>query len=409
MTLMKISFQIIAGLVIAIGIMLFTPTLNGSENGTTENKKNIESNVNNKAVARGIIVDEQGKGLSGVRVLCWRLGGPFICEIDTDSTGQYQFTLPVNQTYELHVGGLTSTNATSKEFTLKPDETHNVENIKVRPATSSCNGRIVFENGQPAANLVYGHVSGNFASDSAEPLKTNNKGEFEINHLLPDELFSLWIFPKENTLYVWKRLDPNTNQQITLTLKADEYIELPLDWAECNTHTAIARNMTFAKDSKIQFNLPDLYGNKISLRDQRFKNKAVLVNICGSWCGSCRLEIPYLVEFKNKYQKEGLEIIGIAFERGSKEEQLQAVKKIAQEFKVNYPLLIGGTKDNKTIGTVINGLELFLGYPTTLYIGPDGLVKHIQVGFWLEPEHHKLWQIRQMDNHIKSILTMTSN
>jgi hypothetical protein len=47
------------------------------------------------------------------------------------------------------------------------------------------------------------------------------------------------------------------------------------------------------------------------------------------------VRLPHLVDFKNKYQKDGLEIIGIAFERGSKEEQIQAVKKTAEEVKVN--------------------------------------------------------------------------
>jgi len=409
---MKTSFKIIGGLVIVIEIMFLATSLSGSKNAITENKKTVESNANNETSVKGIIIDEQGKGVPDVRVLCWCLSGPFIREVDhtkTDSTGQYNFTLPANQTYELHAGGLTSTNATSNEFKLKPDETYTVENLQVRPAVNSCKGRIIFENGQPAANLLYGCLSRNFSSDSStKPLKTNNQGEFEISHLLPDELFSLWIFPEENTLYVWKRLDPNT-KQMELTLKTGEYIELPPDWSECDTHKAIARNMTFAKDSRIQFSLPDLQGNTISLQDQRFKNKAVLVNICGSWCGGCLLEIPYLVEFKNKYQEEGLEIIGIAFERGSKEEQLQAVRKIAQEFKVNYPLLMGGTKNNEKIGTVINGLKLFSGYPATLYIGRDGLVKYIQTGFWLSPEHHKLWQLKQMEDHIKSILGMTPN
>jgi thiol-disulfide isomerase/thioredoxin len=105
------------------------------------------------------------------------------------------------------------------------------------------------------------------------------------------------------------------------------YIELPSDWLRGGcTHHAIARQTTYAEDSKIQFSLPDLHGNIISLHDQRFENKAILVNIYGSWCGGCQQEIPYLIDFKNKYQKEGLEIVGIAFERGSTKERLQAIK-----------------------------------------------------------------------------------
>jgi thiol-disulfide isomerase/thioredoxin len=373
----------------------------------------LRSNVNNEAVIKGVIVDKNGKGVPGVQVVCWRLTGNFPCEIErirTDSGGRYQFAVSVDHTYEIHAGRFTSTFAKSNEFNLKPDEIYEVEKLKVRPAINSCKGKIVFENGQPATNLSYGYLSKSLSPiDPQKQPKTNNRGEFEISHLLPDELFSFWVFPKENTLCVWKRIDPNTTQ-MELTLKTSEYIDLPEDWLYGGfTHEAIARDMCFAKDSRIKFSLPDLHGNIISLEDQQFKNKAVLVNLYGSWCYPCRLEIPYLINFKKKYMNDGLEIIGIAFERGSKEEQFQAVKEIAREFKVNYPLLIGGVEGKRLVTKLIKGLENFKGFPTTLYIGRDGLVKHIQAGFWIHSEEHKKWQLKQVEDHIKSLLGMPVN
>jgi thiol-disulfide isomerase/thioredoxin len=368
---------------------------------------------------QGSVRDPKGASVEGVRIRCvyykivngeeWAWGSRGIKPQTTDKYGKYAFFVPSNLKYGINAGGIMSTSAVSRKFIAEPNEVYQVEDIIVRPANNSCTGRVLFENGQPAANLSYGYVSNNFSlSDTSYQPKTNNRGEFVIEHILSDELFSFWIFPKENTLCVWKRLEPNS-RNLEFTLKTSEYIELPVDWFMGSTHEAIARAMPYAKDSRIQFCLPDLHGNTISLEEEQFKNKAVLVNICGSWCGGCRLELPYLVNFKNKYKKEGLEIIGIAFESGSKEEQLQAVKKLAQEFKVNYPLLIGGIKEREKIGSIINGLELFHGYPTTVYIGRDGLVKHIQTGFWLWPEGHKQWQIKQMEDHIKSLLGITVN
>jgi thiol-disulfide isomerase/thioredoxin len=307
--------------------------------------------------------------------------------------------------YEICAGGLISTSTASEKFDIEPNETYQVEKLIVRPATNSCKGRLLSEGGRPTANLPYGYLSRSFGpGDYLNPPKTNNKGKFVIEHILPDEPFSFWVIPKENTLCIWKRLDPNS-KNFEFTLKTSEYIELPADWLSGGfTHLAIARDMTFAKDSRIRFSLPDLGGNHISLEDEQFKNKAVLVNIYGSWCGGCRDEIPYLVDFKNKYQDKGLEIVGIAFERGSKEEQLEAVRKMSREFKVNYPLLVGGSTDKKNVADVINGLELFGGYPTTLYIDRSGLVRHIQSGFWIHTEAHKVWQLKQMEDHIKSLL-----
>jgi thiol-disulfide isomerase/thioredoxin len=395
-------------------ILLFVCFFNRSSDLTTEPKSTSKPNNKPEAVIKGRVVDSKGQGVAGVQVHCiyitkedFPMGSSW--SIITDSRGHYQFTVPALFTYKIEAGGLTSAHSESKNFNLKPNEIYEVENLIVRPTNNNCSGRVVYEDGRPAANLSYGYASENlFRIDPMNPPKTNSKGEFVIEHILPDELFSFWVFPKKNTFCVWKRLDPNS-KNLMFTLKTSEYIELPSDWLTAFTHEGIAKDITFAKDSKIQFGLPDLYGNIISLQDQRFKNKAVLVNIYGSWCGGCRLEIPYLVEFKNKYQKDGLEIIGIAFERGSKEEQLQAVKEIAQEFKVNYPLLIGGFEEREKMGTVINGLELFRGYPTTLYIGRDGLVKHSQAGFWLFPEATKQWQLKLMEDHIRSLLSMPVN
>jgi thiol-disulfide isomerase/thioredoxin len=401
----------ISRILVVTGVVLLTCVFNGSLCCAAERKSTAIPNKKPEAVIRGQVVDPEGKGVAGVRVLCWELTdedwGWERSRISTDSRGEYQFTVLAMRTYEIRAGGLVSTYAGSKEFDIEPNETYQVEKLIVRPATNSCKGMVVFEDGRPAANLSYGYTSVSLdfnPTDPENPPETNNKGQFVIKHILPDELFSFWVFPEPNTLCVWRRLDPNS-KDLEFALKTSEYIQLPEDWLRGGrTHESIARNMSFAKDSKIQFSLPDLHGNRISLQDQQFKNKPVLVNIGGSWCGGCRLEIPYLVDFKNKYHKQGLEIIGIAFERGSKEEQLEAVRKTAQEFEVNYPLLIGGSIDKKNVATVIKGLELFKGYPTTIYIDRNGLVKHIQTGFWIHSEPHKQWQLKQMEDQIKSLL-----
>lgn len=361
------------------------------------------------AIIKGEVMDPQGKGVSGVSVACfdfahedWPMER---CRIHTDTRGLYQFTVAAMRSYQIFAGGSTSTGASSEKFNIGPNETYQVEKLIVRPAANSCKGRLLFEDGRPAPNLPHGCLSRSFCpGDDLNPSKTNNKGEFVIEHLLPDEPFSFWVIPKTDTLCVWKRLDPNS-RNLELTLKTSEYIELPADWLSAGlTHLAIAGDMTFAKDSRIRFSLPDLDGNKISLEDEKFKDKAVVVNICGSWCGGCRAEIPYLVEAKNKYRDKGLQVVGIAFERGSKEEQFEAVRKMSRDFKVNYPMLVGGSADKKNVADVIEGLELFLGYPTTLYIDQSGLVRHIQSGFWTNTEAHKIWQLKQMDDHIKMLL-----
>lgn len=394
---------VIAGIVLLICFIKALPSLMAEPQNTAKPDKKAQ------AIIRGEVVDPQGKGVFGVSVVCFDVANEDWareqCRIHTDTRGQYQFTVAAMGSYQIDAGGSTSTSTESEKFNIEPNETYQVEKLIVRPATNSCKGRLLLEDGRPPSNLPYGYLSRSFCpGDYLNPPKTNNKGEFVIEHILPDELFSFWIFPEENTLCVWKRLDPNS-KNLEFTLKTSEYIKLPADWLSGGlTHLAIARDTTFAKDSRIRFSLPDLDGNRISLEDEQFKEKAVVVNICGSWCGGCRAEIPYLVEAKNKYQDKGLQVVGILFERGSREEQFEAVRKMSREFKVNYPLLVGGSTDKKNVAAVINGLELFGGYPTTLYIDRSGLVKHIQSGFWIHTEAHKVWQLKQMEDHIKALL-----
>ena len=328
-----------------------------------------------------------------------------IKKVKTDSEGRYEFTAETRGSYEVRVSAVVCTYAESVKFAVTAGETYQVEDLVVRRAGNSCKGRIVFEDGSPAANLPYGYLSRSFSpTDDLNPPKTNERGEFTIENLLPDESFFFWLFPAENTLCVRRSLDPNS-KNLKFTLAKHEYIDLPEDWCLYGTHRAIVRQTTTAKDSAIRFSLPDLDGNLISLADERFKNKAVLVNITGSWCGGCRLETPYLVDFQKKYGEQGLEIVGIAFERGSPEEQLKIVKRTSERFKLNYPLLVGGPRGDKSkVEAVIDGLQGFQGYPTTLYIDRSGTVRHIQAGFWISSEPHKKWQLKQMEDHITALL-----
>ncbi|MHC5139796.1 MAG: carboxypeptidase-like regulatory domain-containing protein, partial [Planctomycetota bacterium] len=185
---------------------------------------NKEDKENNKAVIKGMIVDNEGEEVSGVRVVCYRLSGPFPCDVErtkTDSKGQYQFEALTNQTYEINAGGTVCTYTNSKKFDLKSGEMYQVENLEVQLAINSCQGTVFFEDGKPASNLPYGYLSESFVSafiDPMSPPKTDENGQFRIPYLLPDELFSFWIFPKENTLCVWRKLDPNI-QEHTFTVK----------------------------------------------------------------------------------------------------------------------------------------------------------------------------------------------
>ena len=82
------------------------------------------------------------------------------------------------------------------------------------------------------------------------------------------------------------------------------------------------RSFTFLKPgySKVEFSLPDLNGNQVTLNDPMFKGKAVIIQIMGSWCPNCMDETRFLSEWYNKEKPTDLIIVGIDYERITKED-----------------------------------------------------------------------------------------
>jgi thiol-disulfide isomerase/thioredoxin len=134
---------------------------------------------------------------------------------------------------------------------------------------------------------------------------------------------------------------------------------------------------------KIAFTFKDIYGQKVSLTDARFKNKVVIVQIMGSWCPNCMDETAYLIDYYKKYHSKGVEIVGLAYERTT--DFAKSQKMLAQlkaRFNVPYPLLITGYTNAagepaKSLPMVAN----FMGFPTTIIVDKHGDVAKVHTGF----------------------------
>ena len=113
--------------------------------------------------------------------------------------------------------------------------------------------------------------------------------------------------------------------------------------------------------------LEDLNGKTVELNAE---GKITIVNFWATWCGPCRKEIPSFVELQDKYASQGVEIVGIAMDSGTRED----VRQFASAFGITYKILLGNEKAAGAYG----GLE---GYPTTFIQDRQGKIVRHYVGY----------------------------
>ncbi len=105
--------------------------------------------------------------------------------------------------------------------------------------------------------------------------------------------------------------------------------------------------------------LPALDGKNLKLSDLR--GKAVLLNFWATYCGPCKIEMPWFVELQKEYGPQGFQIVGVAMDDASTED----IAKFAKDMGVNYPILLG----KESVGQSYGGVSVL---PTTFFVDRDG-------------------------------------
>ncbi|HEY2391888.1 MAG TPA: TlpA disulfide reductase family protein [Candidatus Angelobacter sp.] len=97
--------------------------------------------------------------------------------------------------------------------------------------------------------------------------------------------------------------------------------------------------------------------------------KAVLLNFWATWCGPCKIEMPWLVDLQKKYGPQGLQIVGVAMDDTDDKE----IGDFAHKMGVNYIVLKGTEK----VGDLYGGVDRL---PLTYYLDRSGKVVDETVG-----------------------------
>ncbi len=124
---------------------------------------------------------------------------------------------------------------------------------------------------------------------------------------------------------------------------------------------------TSGKPVAPNFTLKDMNGADVSL--EQYKGKVVLVNFWATWCGPCQVEIPWLIEFQQKYADRGFTILGISMDDDGKKDvepflQEHRFDVGGQKMGLNYPILFGNDE--------LAGKFNVFGLPTSVLISRDG-------------------------------------
>ena len=114
------------------------------------------------------------------------------------------------------------------------------------------------------------------------------------------------------------------------------------------------------------FALKDLDGNMIYLEETL--GKVVLLNFWATWCGPCRVEMPFFERTYAEFKDEDFVVLAVDFD-----EPIEAVRAFQEELNLNFPILLDP-------GGEVQRTYRVLGYPTSVLIDREGLIHAIHVG-----------------------------
>lgn len=133
---------------------------------------------------------------------------------------------------------------------------------------------------------------------------------------------------------------------------------------------------------RLAFDFPDQEGRSVSLDDEKFSEKVVIVALSGSWCPNCNDEARLLTELHNEFHADGLQIVTLMFEHFDDHAiASEQVRRFRAKHSIEYDTLIAGISDKAHAAQQLPALDTVAAIPTTIFVDRDGKVRTIHTGF----------------------------
>ena len=147
---------------------------------------------------------------------------------------------------------------------------------------------------------------------------------------------------------------------------------LSLMLAACSTSSRARSDVSSIKPDKERreapdFALKDADGRSVRLSD--YKGKVVLLNFWATWCGPCKIEIPWFIDFETKLKDKGFAVLGVSMD----EDGWDVIRPFLTDLGVNYRTLLG----TDMVAQQYGGVEAL---PTSFIIDRQGRIASTHVG-----------------------------
>jgi len=161
-------------------------------------------------------------------------------------------------------------------------------------------------------------------------------------------------------------------------------------------------------EEKLSFKFPDLDSNLVSIKDDRFKDKVVIVQLMGSWCPNCMDETQFLSDYYSNNKNRGVEIVALAYEYSTDfERSKQSLLKFKRRFNVEYPILNTGVTVSDSLRTerTLPQVTRIKVFPSSIILDKKGRVRKLENSFYGPGtgEHYDIYK-REFNETIDTLL-----